>query len=168
MYLNKCSVHWYWIAYFLFLCNNIEHDVLILGAARLGRRPTGVAHSKITHVRVLSWSLPMLTSLYFLTVTKSCHTPVWVPGLRIDPLRLLAGCRKRRLNQAPFNLRGLTWLPMMVWSKRGNINTASLVTISQCNTLVARCSRPLIGPADWVFVTLDPYSVISLEAVAYS
>jgi len=25
-------------------------------------------------VRVLSWPLPMLTSLYFLTVTKSCHT----------------------------------------------------------------------------------------------
>jgi len=26
---------------------------------------------------------------------------VWVPGLRIDPLRLMAGCRKSRLNQAP-------------------------------------------------------------------
>jgi len=34
------------------------------------------------------------------------------------------------------------------WSKRGNINTAALVTIAQCNTLVARCSRQLIGPAD--------------------
>jgi len=34
----------------------------------------GVAHSKITHVCVLSWPLPVLTSLYFLTVTKSCHT----------------------------------------------------------------------------------------------
>jgi len=33
--------------------------------------------------------------------------PVWVPGLRIDPLRLLAGCRKKRLNQAPLNLCGL-------------------------------------------------------------
>jgi len=45
---------------------------------------------------------------------------------------------------------------MMDWSKRGNINTAALVTIVQCNTLVARCSRQLIGPADWVFVTLGP------------
>jgi len=43
---------------------------------------------------------------------------------------------------------------MMVWSKRGNINTAALVTIAQCNTLVARCSRQLIGPADWVFHSL--------------
>jgi len=34
-----------------------------------------------------------------------------------------------------------------VWSKRGNINTAALVTIAQCNTLVARCSRQLtLGP----------------------
>jgi len=45
---------------------------------------------------------------------------------------------------------------MMVWSKRGNINTAAVVTIVQCNTLVARCSRQLIGPADSVFVTLGP------------
>jgi len=46
---------------------------------------------------------------------------------------------------------------MTVWSKRGNINTAALVTIAQCNTLVARCSRQLIGPANWVFfVTLGP------------
>jgi len=45
---------------------------------------------------------------------------------------------------------------MLVWSKRGNINTADLVTTAQCNTLVARCSRQLIGPADWVFVTLGP------------
>jgi len=39
---------------------------------------------------------------------------------------------------------------------RGNINTAALVTVAQCNTLVARCSRQLTGPADWVFVTLEP------------
>jgi len=47
--------------------------VLIPGAARLGRRPMGVAHSKITRVRILSWPLPVLTSLYFLTVTKYCN-----------------------------------------------------------------------------------------------
>jgi len=46
----------------------------IPGTAQLNRRPTGVAHSKITRVRVLSWPLPVLSSLYFLTVTKSCHT----------------------------------------------------------------------------------------------
>jgi len=46
---------------------------VITGKARLGRRPTGVAHSKITRVRVLSWPLPVLPSLHFLTVTKSCH-----------------------------------------------------------------------------------------------
>jgi len=42
----------------------------------------------------------------------------------------------------------------MVCSKRGNINTAALVTIAQCNTLVARCSKQLIGAANWVFVTM--------------
>jgi len=68
----------------------------------------------------------------------------------------------------PINLRSIIWLLMMDWSKRGNLNTAALVTIVQCNNLVARCSRQLIGPADWAFVTWDPYAVISLEAVAYS
>jgi len=57
---------------------------------------------------------------------------------------------------------------MMVWSKRGNINTAALVTIPQCNTLVARCSRQLIGPANGFLSHWDPDAVISLEAVAYS
>jgi len=58
---------------------------------------------------------------------------------------------------------------MMNWSKRGNINTAALVTIAQCNTLVARCSRKLIGPADIGFLShWDLYAVISLQAVAYS
>jgi len=46
---------------------------------------------------------------------------------------------------------------------RGNINTSALVT------LVVLCSRQLIGPADWVFLShCDPYAVISLETVAYS
>jgi len=94
------------------------------------------------------------TCLIEAAMLGDCH-PVWVPGLRIDPLHLLAGCRERRLSQAPLNLRGLIWLLMMVWSKRGNINTAALVTTVQCNTL-ARCSRQLIGPADWVFVILGP------------
>jgi len=56
--------------------------------------------------------------------------------------------------KSPLNLRGLIWL--LVWSKRGNIDTAALITIVQCNTLVAWCSRQLIGPADLVFVTLGP------------
>jgi len=43
-----------------------------------------------------------------------------------------------------------------------------LITTAQCNTLVARCSRQLIGPADWVLPHRDPYAVISLEAVAFS
>jgi len=96
--------------------------------------------------------------------------PAWVPGLRIDPLCLLSGCRRRRLNQAPLNLRGVIWLLMMDWSKRGNINIAALVTIVQCNTLVVRCST--VGSL-WAqqigFLSYwGPYAVISLEAVACS
>jgi len=44
------------------------------------------------------------TRCQWITILPATHEfvhPVWVPGLRIDPLRLLAGCRKRRLNQAP-------------------------------------------------------------------
>jgi len=37
-----------------------------------------------------------------------------------------------------------------------NINTAALVTIVQCNTRVAQCSRQLIRPAVGVFVILGP------------
>jgi len=36
-----------------------------------GRRPTtGCAHSKITRVHILSWPLPLLTSLYFLRMME--------------------------------------------------------------------------------------------------
>jgi len=59
-------------------------------------------------------------------------------------------------------------LLVIVWSKRGNIHKAALVTIAQCNTLVARCSRQLIGPAIGFLSHWDPYAAISLEAVAYS
>jgi len=31
-------------------------------------------------------------------MTKHCYNPVWVPGLRIDPLHFLAGCCKRWLS----------------------------------------------------------------------
>jgi len=76
-----------WIAYVILLqlemqllytlCTKLQnkHNIYT-GHSLLGRRPTGVAHSKITRVRVLSWPLPVQTSLYFLTVTKywvTCH-----------------------------------------------------------------------------------------------
>jgi len=95
---------------------------------------------------------------------------VWVPGLRTNLRHFLTGCRKRRLNQAPINFRSFIRLLMMDWSERRNINIAALVTIVivRCNTLVARCSRQLIGPADLFFLSHgDPNTVISLEAVAY-
>jgi len=40
---------------------------------------------------------------------------------------------------------------MMFYMGVGTDMVAALVSIVQCNTLVARCSRQLIGPADWVF-----------------
>jgi len=67
MFKNKETV------FYLFLVMAIR-EFVIPGKARLGRRPTGVTHSKITRVLVLSWPLPVLPSVHFLTVTKSCHT----------------------------------------------------------------------------------------------
>jgi len=52
----------YWLCCVTELTVGEAYCGLIPGAARLGRRPTGVAHSKITRVRVLSWPLPVLTS----------------------------------------------------------------------------------------------------------
>jgi len=61
----------------------------------------------LNDVEVLHQLVPVSQMNQFLiSVCKPCD-PVWVPGLRIDPLRLLVGCRKRRLNQAPLNLCGL-------------------------------------------------------------
>jgi len=61
----------------------------------------------------------------------------------------------------PLNLRSLILL-VMDWSKRGNINTAALVTVAQCNTLAVRCSGQIGFLSHWY-----PYAVISIEAVAY-
>jgi len=83
-------------------------------------------------------------------VTEGQWPPVGVPGLGRDQLHLLAGCHKKWLNQAPLNLRGLIWLLMMVQS------CSSYYSTVQRTTLVAWCSRLLIGPADCIFVTLGP------------
>jgi len=60
------------------------------------------------------------------------------------------------------NFRGLIWLLKMDWSIRENINTAALVTIVQCNSLVVLCSMQLIGPADWVLSHWHSYAVLGL------
>jgi len=54
-----------------------------------------------------------LVCVFYLQLVKL--NPVWVPGLRIDPLCLLDGCHKRRLNQAPLNLRGRDAIGWVIW-----------------------------------------------------
>jgi len=67
----------------------------------------------------------------------------------------------------PLNPRSLIRLVMTVWRKRGNTNAAYISYYSMVQR--SCCSRQLIGPADWVFLShRDPYAVITLEAVAYS
>jgi len=80
----------------------------------INKFPNGHVSKLVNNLVFYDWFWNIYTSNIW------CN-PVWVSGLRIDPLRLLAGCRKRRLNQAPLNLRGLIWLLMTVWSEKGNI-----------------------------------------------
>jgi len=60
---------------------------------------------ELVRVLAICWS-SILHMFFFFSGVLPGGASVWVPRLRIDPLRLLAGCRKRRLNQAPLDLRG--------------------------------------------------------------
>jgi len=77
------------------------------------------------------------------------------------------------LNSQHAWLNVVSWVSTCVTSYRWNVCLSS-VTVSYC--LMAQCLSDLflclcvelIGPEDWVFVTLGPFTVISLEAVACS
>jgi len=56
---------------------------------------------------------------------------------------------------------------MMDWSKRGNINTAAVVTVAQCNYNLCDVLGSLQVQQIGFLSHWDPYAVISLEAVAY-
>jgi len=72
------------------------HVQVYYGRSWSGRRPDpGCARNNMHHFMEPSLNVFVMPP------------PVCVSGLRIDPLHLLAGCRKRRLNQAPLNLCGL-------------------------------------------------------------
>jgi len=81
-----------------------------------------VRYCSYTQLIIWQWTASMLVICNCQAILKlTLANPVCVPGLRIDPLRLLAGCRKMQLNQAPLNLRGLCCSLMMNWSERENI-----------------------------------------------
>jgi len=69
--------------------NGTKHNTFVTGKT-----------TSTTTKPLLPW-LPLPDSMKFPEISRVGL------GVRIDPLRLLAGCRKTRQNQAPLNLRSL-------------------------------------------------------------
>jgi len=102
-------------------CDRTQPQLKSIGLDE-GRQPTGAIHSSGWPSQLSQWHSHDDNMINIVLSISIILYPVRVPGLRIDPLRLLAKCRKRWLNQVPLNLRGLIWLLMMDWSERGNIH----------------------------------------------